>query len=81
MRVNAAESLGEIGNKAAVPRLIEVLKKKDQWVGVRQAAAEALGQIGDQAAVLALTEALKGEELEMVRHRITEALKKLGGEN
>jgi len=53
----AAEALGELGDRAAVPALILALTNKRQET--RQASAEALGKLGDKKAVPALIRALK----------------------
>ena len=74
VRQNAAEELGNIGNAAAVPALIEALND-EHWV--RRYAAEALGKIGDAAAVPALIEALKAESMHL-NQDIIEALGKIG---
>lgn len=56
MRVLMCETLGELGDKAAVPLLIKVMEqpKENQPTIVHRAAATALGKIGDPAAVQAL---------------------------
>ena len=59
VRVEAAWTLGEIGDARAVDPLIEALKDRDQSVRLR--AAEALGRIGDVRAVDPLIEAAKDE--------------------
>jgi len=57
VREAAAEALGEIGSKEAIPHLREALKDKDR--DVRKAAAKALGEIGSKEAVPHLRKALK----------------------
>lgn len=52
IRINASNSLGKRGDKAAVVPLIEALN--DKHVGVRGSAAAMLGQLGDPTAVPAL---------------------------
>jgi len=56
LRILMAETLGSLGDPAAVPVLIKVMEqdKETQPVVVHRAAAEALGQIGDPAATDAL---------------------------
>jgi HEAT repeat protein len=54
----AAHSLGQIGNRAATPALIEVLTDEKAEDDVRREAAWALGRIGDPSAVTALQQAL-----------------------
>jgi HEAT repeat protein len=57
IRGAAAESLGWMGERRAVPALAVVLKE-DRMAPVRAAAAEALGRLGDPQAVAALKAAL-----------------------
>lgn len=74
-RADAAEVLGEIGNKRAVEPLIDALRDADctvQW-----GAAEALGKIGDKKAVEPLITTLKTED-EYLRERAAEALGEIG---
>ena len=75
VRQAAAEALGRIGSKEAVPHLIEALKDED-W-NVRFKAAEALGEIGSKEAAPHLIEALKDENLN-VRKAAAEALGEIG---
>lgn len=49
---NLAELLGEVGDKRAVPALLETLKSKDLELVL--ASAEALGRLGDRRAIAAL---------------------------
>lgn len=58
VRYAAARSLGELGDRGAVPALLRLLGDSDGQV--REAAALALGQIGDEAAIGPLGEALRG---------------------
>ncbi|GAB4361148.1 MAG: HEAT repeat domain-containing protein [Cyanophyceae cyanobacterium] len=55
---NAARALGKLGDRAAVPALIEGLRSPDHFV--REAAAQSLGALGDRAAVPRLLEMLAG---------------------
>ena len=57
VRKNAAEALGEIGDKRASEPLVTALEDDDGTV--RQYAAEALGKIGDNQALKPLTAALR----------------------
>ncbi len=57
IRRNAAQDLGDIKEKTAVSKLIELLK--DDSEEVRSYAAEALGKIKDKRSILPLIEALK----------------------
>ena len=58
------ETLGEIGDPAAIPVLIKTLRSSDgRWLGSR--IVDALGQIGDTAAVLGLIEVLSDERWSM----------------
>jgi HEAT repeat protein len=76
-RWEAAEALGEIGDKRAVDPLIEALNDKKPLI--RWKAAEALGEIKDKRAVDPLIEALKGEDEDWcVRKTAAEALGKIG---
>lgn len=50
----AARSLGQIGNRAGVPALIDVLQDERAESDLRREAASALGAIGDAAAIPAL---------------------------
>ena len=74
MRAAAALGLGEIGDRAAVPFLVDALKD-EQWL-VRRDVATALGRIGDPRAVPALENALQDEET-LVRSAAAEALQKI----
>jgi len=71
MRAAAAQGLGKIGDRAAVPFLLDALKD-EHWL-VRRDVATALGRIGDPRAVPALEDAL-GDEEALVRSAAAEAL-------
>lgn len=58
LRRNAARALGKIGDRKAVPGLIECLDCSDFYV--REAAAQALGMLGDPACIPALMQLLSG---------------------
>ncbi len=81
VRTEAAQALGQSGDKRAVPALISALNTAGGGsYGLRCAAAAALGSLGDRQAVPALIEALKrtgvnGEGPEVVT--IIQALGKL----
>jgi HEAT repeat protein len=74
VRFSAAEALGEVGDKAAVPVLIKALKDNDDF---RVRAAEALGKIGDKSAVPGLIEALKDPDY-LVRRNAAIILGEIG---
>lgn len=75
VRARAAVTAGRLGDRTAVPALIELMN--DSEVDVRQMAAFALGLIGDRAAGDRLAAALKDPEA-AVRGRAAEALGRLG---
>ncbi|WP_366142461.1 HEAT repeat domain-containing protein [uncultured Thermosynechococcus sp.] len=58
LRRNAARALGRLGDRQAVPALIECLHCEDFYV--REAAAIALGQLGDPRAIAPLQALLEG---------------------
>ncbi|QEQ00521.1 HEAT repeat domain-containing protein [Thermosynechococcus sp. CL-1] len=58
LRRNAARALGKLGDRQAVPALIECLRCEDFYV--REAAAIALGQLGDPQAIAPLQALLEG---------------------
>jgi HEAT repeat protein len=60
-RVEVVQALGEIGDAAGEPALIERLKT-DEYVPVRLAAARALAQLGGARAVLALKWSVANEQ-------------------
>ena len=74
-RNDAAEALGQLGNKRAVDPLIKALSDDYRWV--RDAAAEALGHLGDKRAVDPLIKALADENSD-VREHAAGALGQLG---
>ena len=75
-RWNAALLLGELGDKSAVPALMESAEK-DANLRVRRRAIEALGKLGDQAALPVLIAALKDDD-RFVRRDAARALGALG---
>jgi arylsulfatase A-like enzyme len=79
-RNETAAALGEIGDPAAVPALVERLNT-DEYVTVRAAAAEALGKLGaagGDAARAALQAVLLREREPIVLHAAQAALERLG---
>lgn len=68
----AADKLGEIGDKAAVPALLETLRTRAAFVA--GAAALALGKIGDKSAVKDLIHAMQTHQDVVVRTAAAEAL-------
>ncbi len=76
IRTQAAQSLGRLKSKKAVPSLIKGLKHND-WA-VRYYCADALGKIKDSSAVGPLKAQAAVEKDENVLRIINKALKKLG---
>jgi HEAT repeat protein len=74
VRSRAAYTLGKVGNKDAVPSLIEALSDKD--VTIRYKAATSLGELKDERAVNPLIYALFDENIN-VREYAAEALGEL----
>lgn len=74
-RARAAEVLGLLGHRPAVPRLRRLLWDRD--ADVRQVATRALGRIGDPAAVLPLIETL-GADRPVPKHIVAQAVRRLG---
>ena len=72
----AVKALGEIGNGAAVPFLVEEILK-ESFSGERQNIAEALRMIDDQTTVPAISKRLKNGD-ETMRHRAIKSLRALG---
>ena len=58
----AAHSLGQIGNRAAVPALLAALQDQEEENDVRREAAVALGLIGDKSALPALNGLLNADD-------------------
>jgi hypothetical protein len=77
LRSAAAEALGAIGARAAVPVLVSALRGSESAVRIQ--AAVALGRIGDCSAVPALAQALGGGGHEASR-ALAGALVRLGGD-
>jgi hypothetical protein len=55
-RAAAAWALGRLGDRRAVPKLLEVVSNLDNATDTRHAAAEALGAIGDPESLSAIRE-------------------------
>jgi HEAT repeat protein len=60
MSVMAAAKLGKMGNREAVPALIEALRTRNAHV--RATCARALGELGDKRAVSVLIDALRDQD-------------------
>jgi len=75
VRRSAAAALGQIGDRDAVPLVIQALQDKNGLV--RRAATDALGNLKDRRAVAALCQALDGENWFVVRGA-ADALAKIG---
>lgn len=58
LRHEVAYVLGQMQNKVAIPKLIEVLSNEQEHVMVRHEAAEALGAIGDYTVIPVLQQYL-----------------------
>lgn len=74
-RCVAAEALGELGDVASIPNLIERLQDHDE--DVRSDAAAALSRFGDARACQALRDSLVGDPCGEVKHRAIDALGRL----
>lgn len=74
-RARAAEMLGDLGRRDAVPRLIDLLA--DPHPEIRLVAVRALGRIGDDAAVVPLLAMLAGR-FGAPSHLVTHALIQIG---
>ena len=77
MREQAAFALGQVGDKTAVPGLVQALS--DAKPDVRQQAAFALSQVGDPSAVDALTTAMMKDADPDVRQQAAFALGQVFG--
>ena len=74
-RIQAAEALGKLGDKSAVPTLITALSDSDS--NVRAYAAVALDKLIDKSHIPLFTKALSNPN-QNVREYATRSLKKLG---
>ncbi len=83
-RKEAARALKKVGDKRAVPALIEALRYKswhEDYIilsSVRENSAEALGRIGDTMAIPALIDSMEDDPDDDVRLKATWALGELG---
>jgi HEAT repeat protein len=75
VRARAAETLGRLRDRRAVPSLCAALRDEEWWASC--SAAIALGQIGDPEAVVPLCEALRYGSREL-RHYAVQALGQIG---
>jgi HEAT repeat protein len=75
LSILAAGKLGKMGDRAAVPALIENLKTRTAHI--RASCARALGDIGDPAAIPALIEALRDPD-PSVSYTAADALAQIG---
>jgi HEAT repeat protein len=75
----AAHSLGEIGNRAAVPALLVMLQNEKAEDDVRREAAFALGELGDTSAIPALHDVLTARDpyLSQAAHEAIRRISKL----
>lgn len=74
IRCQAIRGLGEIGDPAAAPALLELLKSNDSRL--RSQAADALGDVGIKEAIEPLTRALD-DESQAVRENARKSLRKI----
>lgn len=77
VRVQAALVLGKLGDKRAVPALIQGLRDENETV--RGVAATSLGRIGDKSAANALMTASTSDASEFVRTQARKALELVAG--
>jgi HEAT repeat protein len=77
VRWGAIEALGEIGDRRAVPALVEYLKKPEAYRWGKRLLADALGAIGDPAALPSLV-TLLGDEDPFVRRVAALAILRIG---
>ncbi|MGD1702701.1 caspase family protein, partial [Dapis sp. BLCC M229] len=75
---SAAEALGKIGSKNAIPGLIPLLKNSDNYV--RSCAVKALSKIGSETAIPGLITLLEDSDYNM-RRSATKAVGKIGSGN
>ncbi|MFO7904158.1 MAG: HEAT repeat domain-containing protein, partial [Pirellulaceae bacterium] len=72
-RAAAAWALGRIGDRRAVPTLLDVAGNMDNAVDTRYAAAEALGDIADPESIPAILELATGHPEVSTRRKLLEA--------
>jgi len=70
-------ALGRIGDKKAVPVLMDIVRNLENAVDVRHAAAEALGAIGDKASAEKIKDLSEGYPEISVRKALMRAVVKL----
>ena len=75
-RKKAAEKLGKLGDRRAVPALIQAMRN-DPEEDVREEAAEALGKIGDRSALPALRWAARHDREDDVREEAEDAIEEI----
>jgi len=75
VRADAAQALGELRNRLAIPPLVGALRDENRLV--RKNAAQALGKIGGSSALEPLVEALNDEDC-FVQAKAAAALGKMG---
>jgi len=76
-RIAAIYSLGFLGERSAVPALLDTLSDRREPIGVRAHAAEALGNINDAEAVPNLATVLKQETSPSLRQWCIYALEEI----
>jgi HEAT repeat protein len=77
-RINAARSLGWLGDGESAPVLRKMLRDPGDE-NIRAASAEALGRLRDEASLAELRAALEAEPFPWVRERIAAAIRELEG--
>ena len=79
-RAAAADALGRIAHKRAVPALLKTVADLDNAVDVRHAAAGALARIADPASLPGLKKLARGDHVEVVVRRVLrQAVANAGG--
>jgi|GEM_PF-2428342 len=78
MRSFVAYAFGDIGNRAVIPNLIELLKT-DPHIYVRMASANALGEMRDDTAIQPLIESLQADKSSEVRRMAVSSLRHYKG--
>lgn len=63
MREKAAEALGLLKDKKAVPALIEVIKNHNEWLRFREICVKAVGEIGDPSSFDTLKDVLNDKQI------------------
>jgi len=80
VRGNAVKNLGEFGDKAAIPYLIQCLNEKDSDISVHSYVLTALVKIGDKSAIPHIKKRLKHKNIRAQRGAAI-ALHKLGDDS